>query len=846
MHPALLTLVTIALLGAASAQGAPDALSRTAVDPGARFVPNAGQWDDDAVFRIRRGAATAWLSASGMRLDLHHRIEEPAPPPGDGPGRILVGAPARMARASVRLAFEGAHPVVPVAGAPTPTTESFVLGNDPSRWRHDLPTYGAVTWDGLLPGLKLHARTHAAGLLEYVIECAPGRDPAALVLRWEGAAETVFLPDGGIRLAAAESELLQSAPIAWQPLRDGSRCPLAVRTERLEDGRFRFRVADADPELPIVVDPVLRYLGQADASLHGVAHREGPTFWAAGYTGMGTNTSRDAVVAWCDSRTNTVLSVATFGGADEDVAFDVTLAPLPLGVTVVGYTVSPDFPVRNAAQASHGGGTLDGFLLHWLPAVPPGGSSVLQTATYLGGSGDDWACRVAVDPQLQTTIAGCTDSTDFPVTANALQPALAGGIDAFVTREPVGGGGWSYSTYHGGSFGDGFLWPNWTAIPPMNIRYIGLDVDDSGRVLLSGRTQSGNYPLQNPTQPGLAGQWDAYATILDPNATGPAQRVWSTCFGGSLQDGAFACAFAPGGLVVLAGHSDSANLPRSPGALQTAFGGVSDAMLAWFDPSATGPAQLVYGTYLGGSGGDVAWALAVDSRGHATVGGHGRLGLPNGGWPADAGGHQLILGGGIDAWVARVRPERRGRQDLTYGTYLGGTGSDLCADLELQPDGGVALAGATESPTIPLVTGVLTGAVDGLLGTLEVLPVGFTRDIACSAPGCAATLMLELDRRPSAGGSFEFLVGAAPPQSFGALVFGAPQTCALLPAGGLLGVTPLAQSPLLLSSTAGAASLTMSLPPGFGPPFGIGIQALWLDTTGCAPPFLIATSAVLQ
>src|SRR5262249_12686738 len=148
---------------------------------------------------------------------------------------------------------------------------------------------------------------------------------------------------------------------------------------------------------------------------------------------------------------------------------------------------------------------------------------VLSFSTYLGGSGDDRALGIAVDPTTgDALVTGTTDSTNFP-TANALQPNYGGGDDAFVARLSADGSALVYSTYLGGSSfdeGDGI------AVDP-----------NTGDALVTGATVSTNFPTANPLQPNNAGGSDAFVARL--RADGSA-LVYSTYLGGSGND------FGPG------------------------------------------------------------------------------------------------------------------------------------------------------------------------------------------------------------------------------------------------------------------------------------------------------------
>ena len=134
------------------------------------------------------------------------------------------------------------------------------------------------------------------------------------------------------------------------------------------------------------------------------------------------------------------------GGSGNDQGADIAV-DAEGNVYVAGVTTSPDFPVKNALQPVHGGGTqpfdpLDGFVAK-LNAT---GSEVVF-ATYLGGSEDDLARGIALDSRGNPYVTGATLSTNFPVTVDVLQDELAGVYDAFVSKLQADGAAMLYSTF---------------------------------------------------------------------------------------------------------------------------------------------------------------------------------------------------------------------------------------------------------------------------------------------------------------------------------------------------------------------------------------------------------------
>src|SRR5207253_2706350 len=122
-------------------------------------------------------------------------------------------------------------------------------------------------------------------------------------------------------------------------------------------------------------------------------------------------------------------------------------------------------------------GSFDAFVAKLNPL-----GSALVYSTYFGGSGDDFASGIAVDSSGDAYITGYTFSTNFP-TMNPLQPANAGGVDAFVAKLNPTGSALVYSTYLGGGGDD---------------HSYGIAVDASGNAYLTGFTSSTNFPTMNP------------------------------------------------------------------------------------------------------------------------------------------------------------------------------------------------------------------------------------------------------------------------------------------------------------------------------------------------------------
>ena len=225
---------------------------------------------------------------------------------------------------------------------------------------------------------------------------------------------------------------------------------------------------------------------------------------------------------------------------------------------LAGYTLSIDFPTQNPLQSSNRGGS-DVFVAELNAA-----GSGLVYSTYLGGSRQDRAFGLALDASGSVYVAGDTQSTDFPVTSNALQASNHGQGDAFVSKLALGGSALVYSTFLGGSGPD---------------QAAAVALDSLGDAYVTGLTQSSDFLTADPLQRilGIAGAGscgmnlcpDVFLSKLGPSGA----VVYSTYLGGSGADSGQAVALDSSGAVYLAGSTASQNFPAIAGAPQGSYAG---------------------------------------------------------------------------------------------------------------------------------------------------------------------------------------------------------------------------------------------------------------------------------
>lgn len=239
--------------------------------------------------------------------------------------------------------------------------------------------------------------------------------------------------------------------------------------------------------------------------------------------------------------------------------------------------------------------------------------------------------------------------------------------DRFLVIDPV----LNFSTYLGGTSFDSVF---------------AAASDSSGNLYLAGETSSGNLP--NGALPFRSNR-DAWVGKLNSAGT---QFLYVVYLGGNGYDSARGIAVDTSGNAYVTGVTASSNFPTTAGAYSTHNSGTQQAFAVKLGSSG----QINYATYLGGSGLDAGFAIAVDSTGAAYVAGQ----ASSGNFPVTPGVFQSSLHGGVsDCFVSKLNPAGSA---LSYSTYLGGNSLDLCAGIAVDSAGDAYVTGTTSSTNFPL------------------------------------------------------------------------------------------------------------------------------------------------
>ena len=285
--------------------------------PPLRFEINEGQTDPQVRFIARDRDGIAYLTSDGAVFQISSVVGTPDLKPGFKKTSYSPKS-GGFESSFVRMKTVGANPNPQVVGLERlPGVTNYFIGNDPAKWRSNVPGYAKVKYEGIYPGIDLVYYDNGDGRLEYDFIVSPGADPGQITLSIEDAQNVEVDLSGDLVINAATGTIRKPAPKIYQEI-DGKRQQIAgryrmiqaeeptyTRHSSLDTQMVAFALGAYDLNKPLVIDPQVIY---------------------ATYLG--------------GSSTSTVANEGARG-----VAVDAQGS-----VYVVGVTISTNFPTKNPAQ----------------------------------------------------------------------------------------------------------------------------------------------------------------------------------------------------------------------------------------------------------------------------------------------------------------------------------------------------------------------------------------------------------------------------------------------------------------------------------------------------------------
>lgn len=389
------------------------------------FVPDQPRAGADAAYMLRGGGIGGELHEDGVDLML--------------PGQNHHGQSAVIRFLGTRRNAI-AVPAEPLAGH-----VNSLLGNEPAKWRRNLPTYGQVRYEAVYPGIDVLFYGHN-GALEHDFIVQAGARPEQIAFAVTGT-KRPRLRSGAIEIPLDGGSLVIQKPRAYQE-RDGKQREVQAHYIFESDGSVHVRVGHYDRRRPLVIDPVLDYATYLDTAadyVEGIAtDAAGDTFITGLTFSASFPTTPGAFQRTCSgcNDSTAIIFVTKLNPAGTAQVYSTLLGgslynqSTGIGVDangnaiVTGYTWSEDYPVKNSVQSTTAGNNQYGII----SSLTADGSGLNYSSIF--GAGTTYSNAIAVDAGGNAYITGITDSSSFPTTGGALKYITPQYPDdaAFVTK----------------------------------------------------------------------------------------------------------------------------------------------------------------------------------------------------------------------------------------------------------------------------------------------------------------------------------------------------------------------------------------------------------------------------
>ncbi|MEQ1826588.1 MAG: SBBP repeat-containing protein, partial [Pirellula sp.] len=612
---------------------------------------------------------------------------------------------------ALQIDFVDANTVAPSTG------ELIVDGNTVEDSRAN--AFTSVTYAGIWDGVTAVYEAQEGAILKSTYYVDAGlTDSAVDQIRLHYNREISLDDNGNLVIAYDHGVVTDSAPIAWQDI-DGHRVFVEVQYILLGNNQVGFDVGNYDLNYELVIDPTMTwssFLGGAgtDTALGVAVDSSGNVYvtgsstatWGSAVRAYSSGT--DAFVAKLNS-SGTLVWNTFLGAAGTDTGRGIAVDSSG-NVFVAGDTTT----TWGSAVRAYTSGT-DTF------AAKLNSSGNLVWNTFLGGSGTDAGRGITIDNGGNVYVAG--DST---ATWGTPVRAYTTGTDAYAAKLNSSGT-LVWDSFLGGTGND-------------NGR--GIAVDSSGNVYVTGDS---NATWGSPVRAFTAGSTDAYAAKLDSSGT----LNWNTFLGSSVAEFGYAIAIDTSGNVYVTGSSAG-----TWGTPVTAHTTGTDAYIAKLNSSG----NLTWNTFAGGTGTAIFRSIVVESSGNIYVAGDstaswgspvwakstgtdatltkfnssgtrtwhtyiGGTGTDNGyGIAIDVNFNAYVVGGSTATWGTPVRAYTSGTD--AFVTKIAVNESPVLADTALS-------IASTEDAGSP--SGIVGALISTLIGGLTDLDNGAVQGIAITA-----------------------------------------------------------------------------------------------------------------
>ena len=432
------------------------------------FIPNKGQVDDQALFYANTSRYTLWITNQGLVFDSFKRAEgnrkiwsKKDRLPSFESGEQV--SPPKFERDVSRLIFLNANRSPKISALETTEHKvNYFKGNDKSKWQTGISSSLSVLYKELYKNidLKVYGKENQ---IEYDFIVKPGGQISDIQFEYRDVEKISIDKDGNLVIRTRFGELTHKKPFGYQEI-DGQLVDVVAHFKEIKSNTYSFEVAEYNKNYDLIIDPLIlvysTYLGGSGTDqCYDIAVDPDGAAYVTGYTSSldfptqapiyGTIAGDfDAFVAKINPEGDGLVYSTYLGGLDTDIGVAIALKPYDAQTSsknitdlqqydtgyaayVTGYTFSTDFPTESPTQASSGG-WWDAFV-----TIINAAGTALDFSTYIGGWSTDAGNDIDVDSEGNAHIAGITISDDFPTT-NPLVAGFSGGWDCFYTKINLG------------------------------------------------------------------------------------------------------------------------------------------------------------------------------------------------------------------------------------------------------------------------------------------------------------------------------------------------------------------------------------------------------------------------
>jgi len=563
-------------------------------------------------------------------------------------------------------------------------------------------TYKKVTIKNIYPNIDWEFICDGDNNIKHNFILHPGANPSLIKMNYDGATGLESLKESNsVKITTENGVLQEGALYSYQGGYQNK-----IHSEYIvKNKEVSFQLEDYNTSEEVVIDPPLQlkwstcYGGSGLDGANAIATDKMGNVFITGYTNSTTFPTLNAGTHYQGTSTGTVdIFIVKFnnngvrqwatyyGGDNDDRAEAITTDPAG-NVYVTGSSSSSNFPTQILAGAYNKNTNTGAVGIADICIIKFSNTGTRLWATYYGSTTYDRAFDIISDAAGNIYVTGFAGRINFPLQTLAgayNQAAFGGGSsnvagDAFILKFN-NSGACVWSTFLGGNSGDSGQ---------------SLALDAAGNLFITGPTYSTNFPLMNGggssfyqstmNGGGMLGSWISVGDLFITKFNNSGAMVWSTYLGGSEMDGSEDMVIdSKGDVFVVGASASSLDFPLlNPGSgayFQSTYGGGTlrgDVALLKFTNSGT----LLWSTFYGGTGADIARGICIDPCDNFYVTGFvGGAGFPtyNPGWGYFQGG----FGGNMDAFVAGFNDNCVWQWGTTFGGFGYECGENLALDLK--------------------------------------------------------------------------------------------------------------------------------------------------------------------